>query len=166
MAAIESVDGDIGKNTVRMTAQEARDMLGMKKDSFLRTLGIIRQMCDSSIKEACRRGRDCLKFDVPPTIFAREYYDPRAMGRELAKQLYEDGFDVQGTVLHFTISWSTDDGGSDHEGEQHSPYPRRTLGGPMPIPFTRDFSRSLKESSSDGCAAKRNKKVELQLGKR
>jgi hypothetical protein len=150
-------------NGMRMTAEEARNLLHMKKESFLKTLSIIRQMCDTSIKEACRRGRDRVKFDIPITLFAREYYDPKTMGKELAQQLFEDGFDVVGpTPLHLTVTWSksTSDGeaGDKSDGDVSRPRGGGIMGG-MPVPFTSAFSSNLRSAP-----VKKGKKVEMQIG--
>lgn len=95
-------------NLVRLTAKDARDIMTIKKDSFNKTLNIIRQMCDNAIKDACRRGFTNVTFEPPKTIFGREGYDPKAMGRALALQLYEDSYDVSGFTNKLLIKWDND----------------------------------------------------------
>lgn len=90
---------------MRLTAQEARDLLNIKKESFEKTLSIIRQMADSSVQDVSRRGHSEVKFDVPLLVWGRDSYDQGTMGKALAEQLFEDGFDVTGTTSRLIISW-------------------------------------------------------------
>jgi hypothetical protein len=93
------------QQSCRLTAMEARDLMNIKKESFERTLSAIRQMCDINIKDASRRGQHFLSFDVPATVWGRDGYDHQTMGRTLAEQLFEDGFDITGTTVKLMISW-------------------------------------------------------------
>jgi len=136
---------------MRLTAQSARDLLNMKKESFFKSLSIIRQMCDTLIKDASRRGKDMIQFDVPPSVFARESYDPRVMGRALAEQLYEDGFNVTGSTLHLKISWADEDSEETKDDEGIRASTSATM--PMPIPFSTAFTSQLRSVAAKPSAA-------------
>lgn len=123
--------------SMRLTASEARDLMNIKKEAFVKTLGILRQMADSNIKEASRRGRDYLDFDIPQSVFGRESYDPRAMGRALAEQYYEDGYDVTGTPLKLNIKWT--DSSKDADSIK---FPRQEDAKPA-MPFTSSFKPQI-----------------------
>lgn len=97
----------------RFTADEAREFMNIKKERFDRTLYIIRQMCDMTMRDASRRGQHKVSFDVPSTVFGREGYDRHSMAKALASQLFDDGFDVSGTTSRIVISW----GGCEDEQE-------------------------------------------------
>lgn len=92
---------------IRLTAQEARDLMCIKKECFTKTLSIIRQMCDISLRDTSRRGSSSMQFDVPQTVWGRDSYDHHSMGKALAKQLFDDGFDVTGTTTKLLISWGS-----------------------------------------------------------
>jgi hypothetical protein len=150
---------------VRFTATDARDILNVKREGFAKTLGIIRQMCDICIKDTSRKGLDCVAFDLPTGIFGRDNYEPKTMGRELAEQLYEDGYDVTGSVLELKISWA-------------DPAIKRTKGrlnyvddlpsgreeaASMPVPFSAEFSRQIQQKNKSRQAGKGTKKIEKRL---
>jgi hypothetical protein len=103
-------DGGTTTGGGRLTADDARDLMGLKRETFGRTLVIVRHMCDAAIKDAGRRGRCDVVFDVPASVWGRETYDQREMGTALARQLYEDGFDVTGTNVRLHVHWGTDAG--------------------------------------------------------
>ena len=90
----------------RLTAKDARDILSIKEASFDRTLNLVRGTCDTAIKDASKLGKHTINFEVPQRIWGREIYDRGVMGSKLAKQLFEDGFDVSGTTVRLTISWN------------------------------------------------------------
>jgi hypothetical protein len=81
-------------------------MITVKKEAFNRALDMVRHMCDDMIKECSRKGYDSLDFEVPRSIFTQDAYDPKSMGRALAEQLFEDGYDVTGTSTHLHVQWS------------------------------------------------------------
>ena len=128
---------------MRLTASEARDLMNLKKDAFYKTMGILRQMADTSIREASRRGRDGITFDVPASVFGRESYDPRSMGKALAEQYYEDGYDVTGTPTKLKIRWpdSTRDGDDIKFARQQDDDQAQAQG--TALPFTAAFQRQL-----------------------
>lgn len=97
----------------RLTAQEARDMMCIKKESFEKTLGTIRQMCDIAIREASRKGNGSAIFDVPRTMWGRDDYNHDLMGKALAEQLFDDDFDVTGTTARLIVSWEDPSGVED-----------------------------------------------------
>lgn len=105
-----------GPSVGRLTADEARDLMDIKKESFDKTLYIIRQMCDATLRDASRRGARSAKFDIPVAVWGREGYDQRAMGKALAEQLYGDGFDVSGNSKCIAISWDRTANGKDDDG--------------------------------------------------
>lgn len=154
---------------IRLTAQSARELLNVKRESFYKSLGIIRQMCDAIIKDTSRRGKDNITFDIPPTVFAHESYDPKSMGRALAEQLYEDGFNVTGTTLHLNISWADDD---DDSSEDEF----RSLGvgsQAQAVPFTAAFSKQIRPTgqvapkaaaTTTTTTTRKGKKVEVCIG--
>jgi hypothetical protein len=89
----------------RLTADDARELMNIKKEGFDKTQSIIRHMCDIMIKDASRRGQRDMAFDVPISVWGRESYDRREMGHALAEQLYGDGFDVTGHAAGLIIRW-------------------------------------------------------------
>jgi hypothetical protein len=93
----------------RFTADEARDILYARQDVFERTLAIIRGMVDTQLKDAARQGKASVHIVVPPSVFGREPYNIAVMGRTLAKQLYEDKYDVAGTCTNMIVSWASRD---------------------------------------------------------
>ena len=104
---------DVGGH-VRLKASEARDLMTLKQESFLRTLGLIRQMCDTVIKETSQSGKaHFIEYDVPRSIFGCEAFDQSVMGKALAKELYEDGYDVKGTSKKLRISWASPEDDTD-----------------------------------------------------
>jgi len=123
---------------MRLTAVEARGLMNLKKEAFIKTLGLIRQMVDTNIRDASRRGRESIDFDVPQSLFGRESYDSKYMGKALAEQLhYEDGYDVMGTPLKLKIKW-----GDDAKSDDKIKFPRQP--DPQPaLPFTTEFNRQV-----------------------
>lgn len=92
---------------IRLTAGDARKLMAIKKERFKATLNTIRQMCDLEIRDISRRGLNCIEYDVPRTVMGRDDYDVKKMGRALAKQLFDDDYDVTGTPTRLKISWGT-----------------------------------------------------------
>jgi hypothetical protein len=90
----------------RFTAEEARDIMDLKKECTEKTLTMMRHMCDATLKGASERGQHQMTFDIPTTMWGREAFDQHEIGRQLAEQLYEDGFDVTGTTNKLNISWN------------------------------------------------------------
>jgi hypothetical protein len=93
------------KSILRMTADEAIEISETKTYAFERTLAVIRSMVDGEIRTAAKLGKRSVKYLVPLTVFGHEHYDINAMGKALARQLYEDKFTVTGTCSLITISW-------------------------------------------------------------
>lgn len=91
----------------RFTADNARDILYARQDVFDRTLAIIRGIVDTQIRDAARAGKHSLTLTVPPSVFGREPYDLATMGKALARQLYEDQYEVTGTCARLVVSWSS-----------------------------------------------------------
>jgi hypothetical protein len=89
----------------RLTADEARDLMNIKKENFDKSLSVVRQMCDVTLRDASRRGQCSMRFDIPISIWGRDSYDQHTMGRALASQIFDDGFDVTGTTSRLNISW-------------------------------------------------------------
>lgn len=145
---------------MRLTAAEARELQSTKREEFANTLGTIRQMADSNIKDASRRGEGSIVFEVPLTVFGKGSYSRKAMGRALAEQYYEDGYDVTGTCLKLVIKWEGEerDTGSIKLSKKTSP--PAPVG--MPLPFTKEFDRQV----STGARSAQSKKTSVSVSLR
>jgi hypothetical protein len=91
----------------RLHARNAREMMLAKQDSFDRTLKVVRNMVDSSIKDAARMGKKSVTVNVPSSVFGHEPYNPVDMGKALSNELFGDDYQVTGTYAKMTISWSS-----------------------------------------------------------
>jgi hypothetical protein len=131
---------------MRLTARDAVRMLDTKKEGFNKALRMIRQMCDSLIRDTCRRSKTRVRFEVPVNVWGGEAYEKNDMGEALAKQLYEDGYDVTGTVSRLEISWGPkkkkkkDEAAEEEGSEEETP---RAPQQPFAAPFSTAFSRQL-----------------------
>lgn len=96
---------DITGGHTRLTANQARGLYSTKEESFRRTLGIIRQLCDEKIKERANAGMSSLTYEVPKAIFGQDTYDHKTMGRSLAVDLHRDGYLISGKSTCLVISW-------------------------------------------------------------
>jgi len=92
-------------DTNRFTASNARDICGIRQQSFDNALLVIRNMIDLQIKEAARKGFSEVSVDVPRTIFGHDMYEFVPMCRAVARQLRTDGYSLNGSLPNFTISW-------------------------------------------------------------
>ena len=102
-------------NHIRLKASDARSMMTLKQENFNKTLGIIRQMCDNLIRETSQSGKTTfIEYEVPKTVFGCDSFDQGTMGKALAKELYEDGYDVKGTAKKLKISWGDPDDQTDY----------------------------------------------------
>lgn len=122
----------------RFTAQEARTLAGIKKESFERTLSVIRQMVDVIVREASIKGGDSVTFDVPEMVWGRDSFDRHAMGKALAEQLFNDNFDVTGTTAKLNISWKT-------ESEPERPIKGMSFSARTAMPSSAVATRGLKK---------------------
>jgi hypothetical protein len=120
---------------VRLKASEARDLMTIRQEAFNRTLGIIRQMCDTTIRETSQSNKaHFIEYEVPRSVFGCEAFDQSAMGKALAQELYVDGFDVKGTSKKLRISWAKPEDDTDElPVSVHSSF--------MPTTFTRPLSQ-------------------------
>lgn len=118
----------------RLTAEHARQLMGMKKEAFLKTRDVIREIADAQIKDASSAGRDSIDFEIPPTMMGRDRYNQRAMAKSLAEQFYQDGYDVTGNSKKLTIKWSLEPATKPEESEVPAPAPMT-----FPLPFTSRF---------------------------
>jgi hypothetical protein len=149
----------------RLTAQEARDLMDIKKESFEKTLSIIRQMCDVTMRDSSRRGIGNMKFDVPQTVWGRDGYNQHAMGKALAEQLFDDGFDVTGTTTKLNISWGAvdaADGDRPITGLSCGAKECKRGTAPLSIPFTPTFAAMMRNAASGGNSQKK-KKIERHV---
>lgn len=89
----------------RLRAEEARGFMSYQQESFRKAQGLVRQMCDSAIKDASKLGKGFLIFDVPSSAFGYNTYDVSEMGRALAHELHADGYDISGTTKKLRITW-------------------------------------------------------------
>lgn len=89
----------------RLKADDALDMATVKHEAFNRTLTAIRSMVDDRIKEAAINGRKYVTADIPSNVWGMESFSQVEMSRALARQLYEDGYTVDGTYRRFVVSW-------------------------------------------------------------
>ncbi len=138
-----------------MKADEARDICSFKKDAFLRTLGLIRQMCDSEIREACISGRDSIEFSVPRAVMGEDGYNQAEMGRTLAQELYEDRYSVTGCAKRLNISWRD----AASEIVRSDPPPAR----PKAKQIYKEFLSPKCKTRPTQSARKKNGKVEVSL---
>lgn len=106
----------------RLTANQARDISAAQKESFEKTLRIIRTMIDGRIKDAAKMGRSYVTISVPQNVFGRESYNIYSMGKALAKELFEDNYEVRGKYTKFTVLWK---GATD--GDVQDLEPRRDV---------------------------------------
>lgn len=104
----------------RITAQQAVGLMSSNQDAFRQTLCIIRGMCDDKIAENAKNGKPSVTFDVPPSVFGRELYDHKTMGRALANDLHQDGYIIRGKSTSLIVSW-VDPNDSLPVGVQSSP---------------------------------------------
>jgi hypothetical protein len=88
-----------------MDAERAREYMKLRLDSFAKTMRVIRTMVDSAIKDAARLGNSSVTVNMPGSVFGHEPYNLAKMGEGIAKELFQDGFDVSGTYARMTISW-------------------------------------------------------------
>lgn len=89
----------------RLNASMTREIYDAKRSEFYRTLCLIRGAFDSMIKEAASRGFSNVLLEVPRSYMGTEPYDRVEMGREIVKQLHEDGYDVSGSNTRIICSW-------------------------------------------------------------
>ena len=140
-------------SAVRLTVTDARELMNIKKDAFVKTLGIIRQMADSCIRDASRRGKDCITFEIPHSVFGRESYDQKSMGRALAEQYYADGYDVTGTIFKLVVTWGENSGGADPANPvRHAETPTVAA-----LPFTAAFGKQITKAAP-------SKKTSMSIG--
>lgn len=157
----------------RLTAQEARDLMNIKKESFEKTLSIIRQMCDVTMRDVSRRGNSNMKFDVPQTVWGRDGYNQHAMGKALAEQLFDDGFDVTGTTTKLNVAWGAEENDEESvvtgkviSGLSLASKERKKQTAPsslLPLmPFTPTFATMMRGVAGGGGSQKK-KKVERHV---
>lgn len=91
--------------SARFTADHALDITRSRRDSFKKTMSIIRSTIDEQIKEAAMRGLQHVIVEVPRIVYGREDYDIVEMGSALVDQLHEDKYTVTGTYVKFTVRW-------------------------------------------------------------
>lgn len=89
----------------RITADEAAEIAESKTYAFEKTLKVIRSIIDGDIRNAAKLGKKSTRVTIPTTVFGHENYDINAMGRAVARQLFEDKFTVTGTCASLIISW-------------------------------------------------------------
>jgi hypothetical protein len=90
----------------RLQAKSAREMMKARQDSFEKTAQTIRNMIDSSIRDSAKIGKCSVTVNIPASVFGHEPYELVGMGKEIARQLFSDGYQVAGTYSRMTISWS------------------------------------------------------------
>ena len=76
-----------------------------RHEAFEKTMGIIRNMIDSQIRDAAKMGKQSVTVEIPKSVFGRESFDIVQMGSSLADSLWSDKFNVRGTYTRFVISW-------------------------------------------------------------
>ena len=102
-------------NPQRLDAHEAARMMCARRDEFHEILRIARSAVDMQIKDAARYGAGYIHYTVPRSMWGRSRYDPNILGRALAMELAESGYDIQGNTLRFKISWESLVHGRDAE---------------------------------------------------
>lgn len=93
----------------RLRADEARGFMSYQQENFRKAQGLVRQMCDSMIKDASKAGKGFLIFDIPSSAFGYNTFDQNEMGRALAHELHADGYDISGTTKKLRITWKPSD---------------------------------------------------------
>lgn len=88
-----------------LSAERARELMVSSQENFDESLAIIRHICDHEIEEAAQKHRSSIMFSVPQSLFGREEYSISNMGKRLAMQLHDDGYDIEGSSKSFRITW-------------------------------------------------------------
>lgn len=92
-------------NHNRLSATQAVELMTVKQESFVHTLGIIRQLCDERIRDAATTGLSRIVFDVPKFVYGRDVYNHKLMGEALARDLGASNYRVKGISTRLEISW-------------------------------------------------------------
>jgi hypothetical protein len=97
----------IYEQSTSFKARNARELMEVGQESFRKLLQRVRNLCDERIKEACSRGFGSIEFSIPTKnwIGGTSENDKMKLGRELAYQLYDDGYSVRGNCDRLKIIW-------------------------------------------------------------
>lgn len=89
-----------------MKAEVLREIATLRQNEFFKTLSMLRAQFNLIVMEAATENKKSVTLEVPRSYVGREPYDPVEMGKALVEQFKEDGYNVNGTYLRFSVSWS------------------------------------------------------------
>jgi hypothetical protein len=105
----------------RLSADNATEITKSRRESFKKTAGVIRYEIDERIREAAKDGKQCIRIELPHTVFGHEFYDVVDMGRDIVEQLQADGYRCSGTYSRFIVRWGDDSSSSSSSKKRLSP---------------------------------------------